>query len=251
MTSFEDRTLVCCQCHTEFVFTKGEQEFFAQRGLSSEPKRCKKCRDARKKQRRPKGDGVYRSPAFENSAPSHQKIRGGGNFRRKNDYRSPGLNEHRSKPNEYRSPAFRDIDVLKPDEEYRAPGFREFDAVDPKEEYRAPGFSELADMNIREEYRAPGFQDMAGKYKDEKPLFSIVCASCGQEAMIPFLPEEGRPAYCKACYAAEKERRREEAEAARAAAEAEAPAELNGETAETETAAAVSDDSKPAVSEES
>ena len=44
----EDKTLVCKDCGKEFVFTKGEQEFFAQKGLTNEPKRCKECRIAKK-----------------------------------------------------------------------------------------------------------------------------------------------------------------------------------------------------------
>ena len=39
---FEDKTLVCKDCGKEFVWTAGEQEFYAS------PQRCKPCRDARK-----------------------------------------------------------------------------------------------------------------------------------------------------------------------------------------------------------
>ena len=45
---YEDKTLVCKECGEEFVFTAGEQEFFAERGFQNEPQRCKPCRDARK-----------------------------------------------------------------------------------------------------------------------------------------------------------------------------------------------------------
>ncbi|MBI2266811.1 MAG: zinc-ribbon domain containing protein, partial [Armatimonadetes bacterium] len=31
--AFSDRTLVCRDCGKEFIFTSGEQEFFAQKGL--------------------------------------------------------------------------------------------------------------------------------------------------------------------------------------------------------------------------
>ncbi len=47
-TEFKDKTIVCQDCKEEFVFSAGEQEFFASRGLEQEPKRCKSCRDARK-----------------------------------------------------------------------------------------------------------------------------------------------------------------------------------------------------------
>lgn len=45
---FEDKTLVCKECGNEFVFTAGEQEFYAEKGFQNEPQRCKACRDARK-----------------------------------------------------------------------------------------------------------------------------------------------------------------------------------------------------------
>ena len=45
---YEDKTLVCKDCGAEFVFTAGEQEFYAEKGFTNEPQRCKSCRDARK-----------------------------------------------------------------------------------------------------------------------------------------------------------------------------------------------------------
>lgn len=41
---YEDKTLVCKECGKEFVFTAGEQEFYAERGFQNEPQRCKACR---------------------------------------------------------------------------------------------------------------------------------------------------------------------------------------------------------------
>ena len=45
---YEDKTLVCKECGNEFVFTAGEQEFYAEKGFTNEPQRCKACRQARK-----------------------------------------------------------------------------------------------------------------------------------------------------------------------------------------------------------
>ncbi len=45
---YNDKTLVCKDCGKEFVFTAGEQEFFAEKGFTNEPQRCKECRDAKK-----------------------------------------------------------------------------------------------------------------------------------------------------------------------------------------------------------
>ncbi|MGM9604346.1 MAG: zinc-ribbon domain containing protein [Faecousia sp.] len=45
---YEDKTLKCKECGKEFVFTAGEQAFYAERGYQHDPQRCKACRDARK-----------------------------------------------------------------------------------------------------------------------------------------------------------------------------------------------------------
>ena len=48
---YQDKTLVCKDCGEEFTFTAGEQEFYAEKGFSNEPIRCKACRNARKQDR--------------------------------------------------------------------------------------------------------------------------------------------------------------------------------------------------------
>ena len=45
---YQDETLKCKDCGNEFVFTAGEQEFYAQRGFENKPQRCKDCRIAKK-----------------------------------------------------------------------------------------------------------------------------------------------------------------------------------------------------------
>ena len=45
---YEDKILKCKECGAEFVFTAGEQEFYAEKGFTNEPQRCKACRNARK-----------------------------------------------------------------------------------------------------------------------------------------------------------------------------------------------------------
>ncbi len=46
--SFQDKALTCNDCRTEFVWTSGEQEFYASRGLQNAPGRCPSCRAARR-----------------------------------------------------------------------------------------------------------------------------------------------------------------------------------------------------------
>lgn len=48
---YEDKTLVCKDCGNEFIFTAGEQEFYAEKGFENEPQRCRDCRQARKANR--------------------------------------------------------------------------------------------------------------------------------------------------------------------------------------------------------
>jgi len=48
---FVDKELQCSECGATFVFTAGEQETFATRGYTNEPKRCPSCRQARKTER--------------------------------------------------------------------------------------------------------------------------------------------------------------------------------------------------------
>ena len=45
---YQDITLKCKDCGNDFVFTAGEQEFYAEKGFQNQPQRCKSCRDARK-----------------------------------------------------------------------------------------------------------------------------------------------------------------------------------------------------------
>lgn len=44
---FHDRTLVCVECHQEFIFTAGEQLFYHDKNFKNEPKRCKACKAKR------------------------------------------------------------------------------------------------------------------------------------------------------------------------------------------------------------
>jgi len=44
---YRDRLLKCVDCGGEFVFTSGEQLFFADKGFKNEPRRCKACKAKR------------------------------------------------------------------------------------------------------------------------------------------------------------------------------------------------------------
>lgn len=59
--AFEDKVLKCKDCENDFIFTVGEQEFYAEKGFTNEPARCKDCRITRKNQR----DGGSAAPVRE------------------------------------------------------------------------------------------------------------------------------------------------------------------------------------------
>ncbi len=50
----EDKKIKCIDCHKDFIFTAGEQEFFEEKGYSA-PLRCKDCRSKRKAEKRSGG----------------------------------------------------------------------------------------------------------------------------------------------------------------------------------------------------
>ena len=45
---YVDKTLECVECGASFTFDASEQEFYANKGFTNEPKRCPTCRQARK-----------------------------------------------------------------------------------------------------------------------------------------------------------------------------------------------------------
>jgi CxxC-x17-CxxC domain-containing protein len=91
----EDKVIVCRECNNEFVFTAGEQSFFAERGFV-DPVRCPGCRSQRRRERmNADGDGGTGGP---------------------------------------------------------------------------------------------------------RQMHDVICASCGQQAQVPFEPRQGRPVYCRDCF---------------------------------------------------
>ncbi len=103
--NYTDKTLTCRECGAEFVFSAGEQEFYAGRGLMNEPSRCPTCRAARRQ-----GQG-----------------RGGG-------------------------------------------------------------------------YGGGDSQRGGSSGRSQREMHPAVCAECGAETTVPFMPRQDRPVYCSSCY---------------------------------------------------
>ncbi len=107
-----DKTLVCRDCGSSFIFTAGEQEFYASRGFTNEPSRCPSCRATRKQSRDSGGGG------------------GGGG-------------------------------------------------------YSSSSGGSMYDRPRRE-------------------MHPVVCARCGKDTQVPFVPRGDRPVYCSDCFESER-----------------------------------------------
>ena len=80
--AFSDRELICRDCQGTFIFTAGEQEFYATKGLQHDPVRCPSCRASRRTMRPEERDeapsyGVFvswggRTPRQLHAATCHE-----------------------------------------------------------------------------------------------------------------------------------------------------------------------------------
>jgi hypothetical protein len=68
-----DKTIQCVDCNSDFVFTDREQEWYREKGLVHEPRRCKNCRSSRKTGSGGGGEHAPR-PAPEAGAPDQPRI---------------------------------------------------------------------------------------------------------------------------------------------------------------------------------
>lgn len=101
---YTDKSLTCRDCGQSFVFTAGEQDFYASKGFTNEPSRCPECRSARNRSR----DSGY----------------SGGGY--------------------------------------------------------------------------------GGYERRERQMYPAVCAQCGKDTEVPFLPRGDRPVYCSDCFQAQR-----------------------------------------------
>ena len=62
---YTDQVIVCADCGDEFVFSSADQEFYAEKGFSSPPKRCRNCRQVRKAQRNSAGGGYSSASSYD------------------------------------------------------------------------------------------------------------------------------------------------------------------------------------------
>jgi CxxC-x17-CxxC domain-containing protein len=60
----DDKILTCKDCGGEFVFSGREQQFFAEKGFTNQPQRCRECRQARRTHA-PEGGLTRPRPSFD------------------------------------------------------------------------------------------------------------------------------------------------------------------------------------------
>lgn len=49
--TYVDRTMICVDCGVEFIHSAADQEYYTQKGFTSDPKRCASCRAYRRSTR--------------------------------------------------------------------------------------------------------------------------------------------------------------------------------------------------------
>ena len=54
------------------------------------------------------------------------------------------------------------------------------------------------------ECRVARRRSRAGDASRPRQMHMVICAECGVETQVPFEPTEGRPVYCRECYAKQK-----------------------------------------------
>jgi len=58
--SFQDKSIQCSDCGSNFTHSVKDQEFYQSKGYTNEPKRCPECRRTRKSERNNNGYGASR-----------------------------------------------------------------------------------------------------------------------------------------------------------------------------------------------
>src|SRR5438132_1352890 len=79
MAEFQDKVITCVDCGQSFVHSAGAQEFYSQKGFTSDPKRCPDCRRAKKDKQPGGGGGSYGGGSRSRSSTSdNDALFGGG-----------------------------------------------------------------------------------------------------------------------------------------------------------------------------
>ncbi len=180
MENFEDREMPCADCGELFVFTAGEQQFFAEKGFRESPRRCKACRDMRRQKKLGResavSSGDTRAP--RPGMPSGRPQGGPADGEQRGRFDRPRAGGDRGAP--------------------RAGG--------PGGDRGAPrAGGPGGDRNGGRGPRPGGPGGGRGERGDRPPraagtLHEATCSTCGNQTLVPFKPSPGRPVYCKDCF---------------------------------------------------
>jgi CxxC-x17-CxxC domain-containing protein len=230
-----DQQITCSECGRVFLFKEAEQQFYAERGLASPPKRCKECRQARKAQNggAPGGfGGRDRGPRFggdpnEYRAPMSggpggpggggdrpfrggDRPRSGGGFDRPRSGgfdrppRAGGFDRGPRPPRAgggFDRPRSGGFDRPAAGGDRRGPPRFDSGSRPPRAEWGSrPEGERPASSPEGAEARA----ERPPRQRPERPRYDITCAECGTPAQVPFKPLEGRQVFCQPCYRARK-----------------------------------------------
>ena len=76
--TYVDKTIVCTDCQAEFVHSATDQQRYAERGFTNEPKRCPTCREKRKSAGagggRPRGGSASPPSRMGDERPPRQRF---------------------------------------------------------------------------------------------------------------------------------------------------------------------------------
>jgi len=75
--------------------------------------------------------------------------------------------------------------------------------ADDQEFFASKGYSEPKRCpSCRQARKAErGGGDYGGGYRAPREMHTVICAECGKETQVPFLPRGDRPVYCSECFA--------------------------------------------------
>jgi CxxC-x17-CxxC domain-containing protein len=68
--TYTEKALTCSDCGQSFSFTSGEQEFFASKGFTNEPRRCPACRSTKRAERLGNDGGSFNNRGPRQMYPS-------------------------------------------------------------------------------------------------------------------------------------------------------------------------------------
>ena len=164
MVAFEDKTLQCIDCGESFPHTAEDQERYAGRGFTNDPKRCRPCREKRKEEVAGPAIEGFEDKSFECVDCAQTFV-------------------HAAKDQAYY--AERGFT----NEPKRCPDCRNKRKERARESRRRGG---------------GGGGGGGGMDRGPRPSFEAVCAECGVTTTVPFKPTQGRPVYCRDCFRAQR-----------------------------------------------